>query len=137
MNKNYLTQSEIASTELIYSQAVTAFEEANNNMAKAVEKLINTLSKIDESLLKPKRKMTIRYIDGEEVYTYSTSHIEFDEDDTILVICDDDCNEETAFELYDLSFEEIQCLGAILFDNYMQKYGTKKTYKDMVEMSKK
>ena len=69
MNKNYLTQSEIASTELIYSQAVTAFEEANNNMAKAVEKLINTLSKIDESLLKPKRKMTIRYIDGEEVYT--------------------------------------------------------------------
>ena len=102
MNKNYLTQSEIASTELIYSQAVTAFEEANNNMAKAVEKLINTLSKIDESLLKPKRKMTIRYIDGEEVYTYSTSHIEFDEDDTILEICDDDCNEETAFELYDL-----------------------------------
>ena len=57
MEKNYLTQSEIASTELIYSQAVTAFEEANKNMAKAVEKLINTLSKIDESLLKPKRKM--------------------------------------------------------------------------------
>ena len=52
MEKNYLTQSEIASTELIYSQAVTAFEEANKNMAKAVEKLINTPRSMKQTQLK-------------------------------------------------------------------------------------
>lgn len=136
MKKN-LTQCEISSVEFAYSNAVSAFDEANKELFKSVEKLIIMLAKLDEKLLSPKHHMIIRYIDGESVTNFNTRHIEFEEDDTIIIVCEDDFGEETAFDLYDLSNDEIRCLGGILFDNYQKKYGEKITYKDMVELSKK
>ena len=129
-----LTQCEISSAELEYGNAVLAFDEANKELFKSVEKLINMLAKLDENLLSPKRHIIIRYIDGESVTNFNTRHIEFEEDDTIIVVCEDDFGEETTFDLYDLSNDEIRCLGGILFDNYQEKYGKRMTYKDMVEV---
>lgn len=134
---NKLTQCEINTAETLFTKAVEEFESANQKMEKAVEKLIFMLAKLDEDLLSPKRHITIHQIDGEYLTNYHTRRIEIEEDDTIVIVCEDDYEEETTFDLYDLSTEEIRCLGSILYDNYQQKYGKQKTYKDMAETESK
>lgn len=120
--------------ETLFPKAVEEFESASQKMEKAVENLIFMLAKLDEELLSPKRHITIHQIDGEYLTNYHTRRIEIEEDDTIVIICEDDYEEETTFDLYDLSTEEIRCLGSILYDNYQQKYGKQKTYKQMIEV---
>lgn len=137
MKKN-LTQCEIASAEMKFKNGVSLFEEAKETLCNGVEALINMLAKFDESLLEVNEYMEFHYIDGEMLYKYQVKSIELDEDGTIIINCDDLFDsEETSFELYHLSVEEIQCLGTILFDQYQTKIGEKMTYKDMVELSKK
>jgi len=137
MAKYRLAQCDIATAESRYVEAVTAYEEAKKILCDKIESLIKMLNHLDYKLLDLKRGIQITYIDGENVSFYSIHSVEVEEDDTIIVITNDDFEEHVVFDLYDLSIDEIQCLGASLFDQYQQKYGNVMTYKDMVEASKK
>ena len=137
MAKN-LTQCEIRVTEEKFTECISLFEEAKVKLCEGVESLINMLYKLDKSLLEIKTYMSLSVIDGELYYGYEVKSVELDEDGTIIINTDDMFDsEQTSFELYHLSHDEIQCLGTILYDAYQKKYGEKMTYKDMVEISKK
>ena len=95
------------------------------------------LYKLDKSLLEIKTYMSLSVIDGELYYGYEVKSVELDEDGTIIINTDDMFDsEQTSFELYHLSHDEIQCLGSILYDAYQNKYGKRMTYKQMIEGEK-
>lgn len=135
-NKN-LTQCEIRVAEDNFTECISLIEEAKDKLCKGVESLINMLAKLDKSLLEVETYMSISVIDGELYYGYEVKSVELDEDGTIIINTDNMFDsEQTSFELYHLSHDEIQCLGSILYDAYQKKYGKQMTYKDMVEISK-
>lgn len=135
---NKITQCEIRVAEEKFTECISLIEEAKDKLCKGVESLINMLAKLDKSLLEVETYMSISVIDGELYYGYEVKSVELDEDGTIIINTDNMFDgEQTSFELYHLSHDEIQCLGSILYDAYQNKYGEKMTYKDMVELSKK
>ncbi len=136
MAKNKLTQCEIRGAEENYSNVVTEYNSATQNLCNGVERLIRMLYNLDYKLLQ-KHSVQITYIDGEMVTFYRIRYIEVNAENDIVIVAEDDYGEDETFELSDLSYEEIYCLGAVLFDQYQEKYGEKMTYKDMVEASKK
>lgn len=137
MAKYRLAQCDISTAVDNYSDAVKIYNDAELSLRTSVTRLIRMLNHLDYNLLKLKRQMQFTYIDGEDVSFYHVHSVKVEEDDTIIVYANDDFDEDVVFELNDLPTDEIYCLGALLFDQYQQKYGKVMTYKDMVEASKK
>ena len=131
------SQREIRNAEEYYKESVVQYNDGLTNLRNSIERLVRMLNNLDYNLLKLKNKVKIVYINGEYVSFYHAYSVEVDENNDIIVVVVDDYGDDEKFELSDLSYEEIYCIGSTLFDQYQQKYGNVMTYKDMVETSKK
>lgn len=137
MAKYRLAQCEIRNAEEYYKESVVKYNDGLTNLRNSIERLVRMLNHLDYNLLKLKNQVQIIYIDGEYVSFYHAYSVEVDENNDVIVVAVDDYGDDEKFELSDLSYDEIYCIGSTLFDQYQQKYGNVMTYKDMVEASKK
>lgn len=131
MSKKYLTQ---------WAKAAEEWQDANNNMLEAVEEMIksafNEFCKDGEDDLGVKdvssEHVKLYQHDGELEYSYEVKYVDI-EDNTIIVISEDDYGNEDSRELWDLDYGDAFSVGCAFNANMDKILGTTKTYKDMVK----
>lgn len=136
MAKYRLAQCDIRTAEDNFQEAITAYNEATTLVMDSVEKLVKMLNHLDNSLLKLKDYMQYTFIDGEDVTIYYIHSAKVMNGKEVFVVANNEYDENEEIHISELSYEEMLCLGKMLYKQFKDKYG-KMTHKEMVEIANK
>lgn len=136
MAKYRLAQCDIMNAEDNFQEAITAYNEATTLVMNSVERLVKMLNHLDNSLLKLEDYMQYTLIDGEDVTIYYIHSAKVMNGKEVFVVANNEYDENEEIHISELSYEEMLCLGKMLYKQFQNKYG-KMTHKEMVEIANK
>ena len=123
-----------------WGKSVAEWQNVTNKMVESVENMILKVYKEfcpngddDKGFLDiSNQNVKIHEYDGELEYNYDVKYINIEEDNTIVIISEDDYGNEDSCELWDLSHNKIYAIGCAFNNNFNEIMGIKVTYQDMV-----